>query len=167
LELFTNGEHDKLKDRIQEEAYYRNFIGLARAIAPDGEQVDLVGFTTLRRGHVKKVAMTTKRDDSRLSLPRVSTITERKVLADDRIAEVSGVVKMADALRAGKDTIKIIDGAGRQHTIIVPAGMMSDIVKPLWDTQVVVSGIKKRRAIELRDIRPANSGQLKGPGSEK
>ncbi len=115
---------------------------------------------------MKKVAMTTKRDDYRLSLPSVSTITERKVLPDESIVEVSGIVRMADALRAGKDTIKIIDGAGRHHTIIVPPGMMSDIVKPLWDTQVLVSGIKSRRAIELRDIRPANSGQLKGPGSK-
>ncbi len=30
LELFANGDDGKLKDRIQEEAYYRNFVGLAR-----------------------------------------------------------------------------------------------------------------------------------------
>jgi hypothetical protein len=168
LELFTNGDEEKLKDRIKEEAYYRNFVGLARAIAPDGEKVDLVGFTTLRRGHVKKVAMTNKRDGSRQSLPSVSTVAETSAVAVESIVQVSGTVKMADARQVGKDTIQIIGGDGRHHTIIVPPGMMSDIVKPLWDTQVVVTGVRKKwRRIELRDIRPFNPAQLEGPSSSK
>ena len=33
--------------------------------------------------------------------------------------------------------------------------MMSDIVKPLWDTEVAVTGVQKGRKIHLMQISPA------------
>src|SRR5437867_70473 len=39
LEKLNNGEAVALKNSIPDEAYYRNFVGLARQISPDGKQV--------------------------------------------------------------------------------------------------------------------------------
>ncbi len=57
----------------------------------------------------------------------------------------------------GKDEIRLVDERGKAHVIEVPPGMMSDIVKPLWDEQVIVTGTKKGRKIILLDIRPASN----------
>ena len=32
--------------------------------------------------------------------------------------------------------------------------MMTDIVRPLWDDEVIVTGIRRRKRIELEDIVP-------------
>ena len=39
FELFESGRVDELKTRIPDPAYYRNFIGLAKSIAPDGKNM--------------------------------------------------------------------------------------------------------------------------------
>lgn len=45
--------------------------------------------------------------------------------------------------------------SGIRRTVIVPPGMMSDIVKPHWESEVIISGKKKRKFLNLEDIRPA------------
>jgi hypothetical protein len=34
----------------------------------------------------------------------------------------------------------------------VPEGSMDDIVRPMWNAQVVVTGLRKGRTIELQEI---------------
>ncbi len=51
-----------------------------------------------------------------------------------------------------KGRIVIIDKDNIRHQIIVPAGMMSDIVKPLWEERVVVTGLKRGKQVFLEDI---------------
>ena len=152
LDIFTRGDEEKLKKQINEEAYYRNFTSLARGLAPDGEIVKVVGFTTLRRGEVKKVTLVAKNSELLLKQPTHRTVPDLAQAADT--VQVSGTLKMADSRKKGKDEIQIIDSDNVRHTIIVPPGMMSDIVKPLWETQVLVTGIQKGEKISLQDIRP-------------
>lgn len=73
---------------------------------------------------------------------------------------MSGRLKFADSLQEGKDKIQIIDAGNVKHTVIVPQGMMSDIVKPLWDTQVVVTGTQIGKNIHLEWIRPVTPQQV-------
>ena len=49
--------------------------------------------------------------------------------------------------------IKLVDNVGVEHMVIVPEGMMSDIVRPLWDSYVSVSGLSTENGIQLDDIR--------------
>jgi hypothetical protein len=161
LEIFTHGDERMLRERIAEEAYYRNFVGLARGIAPDGEDVNLVGFTTLRNGSVKKVALEAKQERSSTALLATAPARRKPISATE--VQVSGTLKLADARKAGRDEIQIIDSGGFRHMIVVPPGMMSDIVKPLWDMQVVVSGVQRGKKIELDSIRPQNPRELPTP----
>jgi hypothetical protein len=39
--------------------------------------------------------------------------------------------------------------------IIVPEGMMNDIVRPLWDDTVIVTGTRLKNKIHLKDISKA------------
>ncbi len=55
-----------------------------------------------------------------------------------------------------QNLIKLLDEEGRHHTIIVPPGMMDDIVRPLWDYRVMVTGPRGRWGhITLTDISKA------------
>ena len=51
-----------------------------------------------------------------------------------------------------QNLIKLVDEAGVRHSIIVPPGMMDDIVRPLWDHRVTVTGSQSRGTILLTDI---------------
>jgi hypothetical protein len=44
-----------------------------------------------------------------------------------------------------------------KHRIIVPEGMLSDIVRPLWEEKVSVTGIQTGTNIHLLDIQRARS----------
>ncbi len=156
LEILARGNEKLLKERIPDDAYYTNFVALAKRIAPDGQDVNLVGFTTLRHGHVRKVALTATRENL-LPQPLATRSITSVGLPINSIIQVVGSLKMADARKKDQDEIQLIDDRHLRHTIVVPPGMMSDIVKPLWDTQVVVTGIQKGKKINLQDIRPLNS----------
>ncbi|HEY1861597.1 MAG TPA: hypothetical protein VGG61_14650 [Gemmataceae bacterium] len=152
LELYTRGDEEQLRARITEEAYYRNFVSLAQNIAPDGRNVELVGFTTVRSGTPKQVRLT----HTALPAPPFKDYSQIRPPAekkpDQETVQVTGTLKMADATKK-TDEIKIISAGRVRHTVVVPPGMMSDIVKPLWDTEVTVTGVQKGRKIHLIQIR--------------
>jgi hypothetical protein len=66
-----------------------------------------------------------------------------------KLITIKGILKFADA---AKSKIKLIDEDGKSHTIIVPEGMLSDIVRPKWEETVTVTGFVKGREIHLVDI---------------
>lgn len=154
MELFNNGEEEKLKAKIPQEDYYNNFVGLVKNLAPDGQDVNLVGFTTLRQGSMRKVALTSKHE---APLPtgvlKPTVIPEPDVPEDHKTTVVQGLLQEADSRNKDRGTIHIVDSEGTSHTIIVPPGMMTDIVKPHWESEVIIVGTKKRGAIHLVEIR--------------
>jgi len=79
-------------------------------------------------------------------------ITDTKVwtiLTDKNVKTIKGILKFADAVNS---KIKLIDEDGKPHTIIVPEGMLSDIVRPKWEETVTVTGFVKGKEIHLVDI---------------
>jgi hypothetical protein len=146
--LLNDGSEDELKAKIPEEPYFQNFVGLAKRIAPDGDVVSLVGLTATRNGREIKVVLTRPQSSIQHSAkPDVSLGKSKRV-------SVKGRLLLADATKAERK-IKLVDEKGYAHTVIVPEGMMNDIVKPLWDDTVVVSGIRDQNKLYLEDINPA------------
>jgi hypothetical protein len=156
LNLFAEGNEEKLKEKIKEEDYFRNFVALARGIEPDGEEINLVGFTTLRHGEIRTVAMKADRAKTQNGAPIMLSSPNRPEELRPANVQVIGLLKMADSRKTGKDQIQLIAEGNVQHTVIVPSGMMSDIVRPLWDTRVIVTGTQHGSKITLEDIRPYN-----------
>jgi hypothetical protein len=74
--------------------------------------------------------------------------------AEDQPGEIRGVLKFADAFRASND-IGLADSTGKEYIISVPEGMMADIVRPVWEDEVIVSCDWREGKAFLRDIRPA------------
>jgi hypothetical protein len=159
LDLFERSDETELKRQIADEAYYRNFVGLARKIAPDGDDVQLVGLTVVQNGTEKKAVA--------LSRPSYSFPPIDAAPADhiprERVT-VMGELRFTDARgRRSTGKLRIIDNQGNEHELDVPAGMMVDIVRPLWQDIVIVSGRRgDRNTIVLEDIQRADSSQALG-----
>jgi hypothetical protein len=155
LELYTRRDEEHLRARISDDAYYRNFVSLAQTIEPDGRNIELVGFTTVRSGAPKQVQLThspsvvTVVSGNQLQ-PHLRTAREK---FDEQMVEVIGILKFADARQATNE-IQIISAGNVRHSIVVPEGMMSDVVKPLWGEEVTVTGVQKGKKIHLMQIRP-------------
>lgn len=149
LDIFNRSDEKELKDKISDESYYRNFVGLARIIAPDGPEVNFVGLSITRSGREKNVAMTKSVLDNKEWIKAV--VPEEELKNKVTPVEITGELKLADAAHK-RNRILVVDAENVQHSIIVPEGMMSDIVKPLWEEVVRVKGRKKGKNTILDDI---------------
>ena len=157
LQLYTQHQEAQLKERISEDAYYRNFVSLARTLQPDGAKVNMVGFTTVRRGTTKQVAMTEASDDAPpLTAQDVMPEQGKKAKPDAELVELRGELLIANATKkSGKQSgeIEIVTSGNVRVKVVVPPGMMSDIVKPLWESEVQVTGTRKGKKVHLMQIR--------------
>ena len=154
LYVVQEGDRIELARRIPDPPYLRNFASLAKRLAPDGEHVSLVGLTSYRTGHPRRrVALRTPRHE----LGDIASVTDVRETAESSEevvpqVNVTGTLHYADAIGSGHGTIKLEEKGGSVHEISVPEGMMSDIVRPLWDDVVRVTGVRRGRRIELKDI---------------
>ena len=152
VELADNSKASEIQERIPDPAYLKNFLGLAKKMAPDGKRIRQVGFTTIRGGNERSVKIT--KTASEFSTSTVEDLSS----GEAESVEVQGGLRYADSTKSSKETIKIIDKDGKSHTVKVPEGMMNDIVRPMWDSLIVIKGVRKGRGrgsyIELQDIAP-------------
>lgn len=153
LEVVQDQDVDELARRIPERPYLLNFVALAKKLAPDGENVSLVGLTSRRPGRpIREVAMTRPRQELRNIVSRTHRTSEISTTAPTQSVNVKGVLHYADVIGGRRGTIKLEDESGTVHEILVPEGMMSDIVRPLWDDLVVVTGFRRGKQIQLEEI---------------
>jgi hypothetical protein len=146
LRLFNDAQTDGIRARIQEPSYFRNFMALAKRVAPDGRAVRTVGLTALRRGTEKRLLLTTPKS----AVPTIEP--ERPQEPGGTRVTVRGTLRFADARKETAGEIQIIDQQGQRHRILVPPGLMDDIVRPLWDYEVAVTGRRRAGKIVLEDI---------------
>lgn len=158
FDLFISDDTETLNQRINDPAYYRNFIGLARKIAPDGEKVRTVGITTIRQGKERHVALREAprplvKSDSK---EEVEVIAKHAEVAHDARKQIEGSLLFADSTKNERE-IRIVDKQGKTHRVRVPEGLMDDIVRPMWDTVVIVVGLEQDGILVLEDIKKAET----------
>ena len=112
MTLVTDHTVAELRSRIPEESYLRNFLGLARKLAPDGQRIRQVGFTTTIRGTQRSVSVTTP--SAELPPP---TVIELPAPETQRV-EICGVLRFADEIQ--RNMIKVVDSTKKSHQIEVP-----------------------------------------------
>jgi hypothetical protein len=153
LTFLDQRDEHALHERIPDEAYYRNFVALAKQLAPDGHNVRSVGFTITRPEGERRVLLATPRAE--LSPPPRPTPVPPLPTPEPSTpirAEVRGTLRLADSRSQEAGYIELIDTAGTSHRIRVPPGMMCDIVRPLYEDRVVVTGYRQGDAIVLESI---------------
>lgn len=147
MRLLSAGDYDKIQTEIPEEPYRTNFLQLGKRLAPDGEDVAMVGFTSMRGGKESFVEVSRPRSD--IVIPEADETEEPSM---ERVV-VRGTLRFADATHGDSGQIRIVDDQGQATpNIQVPEGMMGDIVKPLWDSRVVITGRRKGSVIIMDNI---------------
>ena len=143
LEAYNAGQDARLRELIPEEDYHRNFVALARQLAPDGKRVKLVGLTAEGKDAPRRVA---------LDRPRKIAILDESKPPEGEVIDVIGRLLFANSTTK-RNMIRVVDDGGEHHRFSVPTGVMADIVKPLYEDRVRAVGVRKgKRRVELRTI---------------
>ena len=143
LELADESREEEIRRRIPDPHFRQNFVGLGKRLAPDGKRIRQVGFTFVNGGKTRSLSVTTPA--SRFLSPRVETSE-----SGTSVVEASGVLRFADASgrRANRIRLAVDDGSSRE--VMVPPGLMDDIVRPMWNSHVTVRGSLRRRQKIIR-----------------
>ena len=146
LHLFNAQDFGQLEKMIDDETYLRNFVGLAERIAPDGEKLRHVGLTARTRDGDRQVVLTPKqRKRASMQATVKSTVEEERL-------EVVGALLEANAKSMARGRIEVVDENGKTHKFSIPRGMMSDIVKPMFEEKVIVTWRRKGKQLRFDSI---------------
>ena len=147
VEMLNRGDDESIRRRIMEPSYYRNFIGLVGKIAPDGKDITGIGFTTLGVGGTpREVAL--RRPKKSLPTPEPPEVATPRPTAEDTPLVITGRLGFANNIDQSNE-IRIETDKGAVYCVQVPAGLMSDIVKPLWNELVTVRGTRRADDVVL------------------
>lgn len=143
----VNESHEsELARLIPDDTYRRNFMNLVKGVAPDGKRVAQVGFTGVISGQELQVP---------LRRTRASFESSTRIKAEVQHKSVEGRLLFADGVRKRGHLIKIIDKDDIPQQVVVPSGMMDDIVRPLWNEEVKATCIEKGETVTLESIERA------------
>ncbi len=145
IQLINEENYLKLSENILDETYRNNFIALAKQLAPDGDRVKLVGFTTTKNS--KNITVELSKPINKIETYPITKKTN--LMPIDQPIELEGLLSFADSK---KSKIKLTNSENVDFDIVVPNGLLSDIVKPFFEDVVVIKGIKKGKIIVLNDI---------------
>ena len=106
----------------------------------------------MQSGKQRSVVLLTPRN--RIRQPPAVKVSELAPTNLEQV-EVRGILRLADARSEKEGIIEIIDEKGVSRRVKVPRGMMNDIVRPMFDSEVVVTGQRGKQLILLEDIRRA------------
>lgn len=153
FELFEGEKQDELIEKFENNLYYyENFVGIAKLIAPDGEDIKQVGFTSIREGKERPVALRTKRREHRdVEDHNVVTVENQKnslVLTGVLIHANTPISKKYGSVKLRHHENKKMD------TIHVPISIMKDVVQPFYEEDVIIYCHKEKNKIMLDEIAP-------------
>ena len=163
IELANGDREDELRSRIPDPNFRQNFVGLGKRLAPDGKRIRQVGFTFVNGKTTRTLAVTTPA--SRFLSPRIEARGSSRT-----VVEASGVLKYADATGKNNSRIRLDGLDGSSHEVLVPPGLMDDIVRPMWNSHVTVRGSRRRRQriimlYEIWESDPDSGDRLSKPAT--
>lgn len=141
VELINNGDEQGLREIIQDESYYRNFLSLIKDMAPDGERINMVGFTSSNQA----VGLTRLRSKIEL-VPKIEKKDEQR-----KQVQISGILDYATARK--RESLGITSDDGIEFTIVAQEGF-EDLVHSYFKEHVTIIGFlnQKKREIQLLDL---------------
>lgn len=147
--LLSAGNDQAIADRFTDNDYYRNFVALARQVAPDGRSVTQVGLTT-EHGDAAPARVAIRRHGKVIGqVPRAdSSATE------EQVHRVRGILHFADGLNSARRKFHKIalEGPDTAVEVRVDKSLMEDIVKPLWGEDVEATYVVRERKNWLQTI---------------
>jgi hypothetical protein len=147
IELINDFNEEALKEFIKAPGYYQNFLALTHNLAPDGEKIDFVGLSSLR----KIVSLTRLSSEIELCSTQVDFEVERKPI------KVEGILNYADSLKP--EVIGLTTQEKSNYKIFLGEGL-DDYVKLYFGRWVVVNGDFDGHFIYPKDLQTLTSHRL-------
>jgi len=144
IEMINNHDEKKLKKKIENEDYFSNTLGLIKKLSPDNKEISLVGLTTQKNGNENMIYFTRLSDEIKLA-----PIIHKENVSDMEDVFITGKLIYANAPTSD---IRLTTDNGEQYTIIVPKGLLADIVRPYWEQNVTIKGKKQEKKIYFEDL---------------
>jgi hypothetical protein len=144
IKMVNNHDEKELKKKIENEDYFFNTLGLIKKLSPDNKEISLVGLTTQKNGDENMVSFTRLTDEINLT----------PIIHTEDVSEMEDIIitgKLNYANAATSD-IKLKTDDGDQYTIIIPKGLLADIVKPYWEQYVTIRGKKQEKKVFFEDL---------------
>lgn len=152
FEILESHEPGELRERFADENYYQNFVGIAKQIAPDGDAIKLVGFTTIREGQERPLALRKNRQQLRETQELGSKQIQNNGDEPSSTKTYKGILRYANSPTTRKfGVVKLIDGID-SYTIKVPHALMKDIVQPFYEERVSIIVTEKGNSKFLEEI---------------
>lgn len=152
LDLINREDIPALKNKIENETYFQNFFALAQLIAPDGKKIHSVGFTTSNTSHKNRSLVLTKKAQE------IANMCPKSVDDSDlREVAIAGILLEADATKKNMGSVVVVDSLGKKQKVQVQRHQMVDIVRPLFEEHVVVTGHWRGKNIICENIARAES----------
>lgn len=149
LDLVNKGDFETLKSNIPDNDYFDNFVAFTKELAPDGEDVNLVGLSIVREGIKKDVALSKPRKEL-LTYKEKPKIEVQNEIIESAFVELVGRLSYADD---DNDKIKLTTNDNQKHDILISNGL-TDIVKRYFGESVIIKGTKDKKLIRLIEIDP-------------
>ena len=148
--LLNSGSFDQLQNHIADNDYYRNFVALAKEIAPDGDEVVTVNLGAVIDGRKKLLQFNRKQQEfSDVPLPDLFQ-SANGIQTTDEIVSIRGELLYADGMAEPKQ-VKLVDiYSGETWKVYVPDALMKDIVQPNFGEVVKIVGKRVARRRTLR-----------------
>jgi hypothetical protein len=143
IKIINNRDERYLKQKIDNEDYYSNIIGLIKKMSPDSKDVTMVGLSTMQYNREESVAFVRSCDDIHISSLQPGS--------DEAIDEITITGKLNYA-NADNHDIRLLSEDGDSYKVIVPKGILGDIVKPYWEQIVTIKGKVKENKIYFEDL---------------
>jgi len=144
IKMVNNRDENKLKKKIENEDYFFNTLGLIKKLSPDNKEISLVGLTTQKNGNENMVSFTRLTEEINLT-----PIIHTEDVSEMEDILITGKLNYANATTSD---IKLKTDDGDQYTIIIPKGLLADIVKPYWEQYVTIKGKKQEKKIFFEDL---------------
>lgn len=136
IELVNSGDIEQLKENIKDRTYLHNFISLTKELAPDGNDVNLVGITYIKNGQEVPVQLTRSKHDFK-NIEEYITQVELERINIPQIAKKERYVGVLSAADATVGSVRVTLANQKKVTISVPDGL-TDIVRNYFEEEVVV-----------------------------
>ena len=143
VRIMNNRDEKYLRTKIENEDYFVNMIGLIKKISPDSKDVTMVGLSTFQNQKEDRVALVRTSDDIHIShlQPGIEEALEEII--------ITGKLTYANA---DNHDIRLLSEEGDIYKVIVPKGILGDIVKPYWEQVVTIRGKIKDKKIYYEDL---------------
>jgi hypothetical protein len=144
IKMVNNYDEDHLKEKIANEDYFFNTLGLIKKLSPDNNEFSLVGLTTSKNGTDDSIAFTRTSDEI-----KIAPIIHKIDVSNMEDVIVTGQLNYASATTGD---IRLYTNDGVSYSISVPKGLLADIVKPYWEQYVTIKGKRQEKRIFFEDL---------------